>query len=399
METQIKPEAKAVQKYPHHTKVVLKGNYAAAEGARLCRAGFLPAYPITPQTTIVEELASMVSEGLMDATFINMDSEHSVFAAAKGAAMGGVRVFTATSGQGLLYAHEVLHAIAHMRLPIVACNVGRPSFPWNIWCDHSDSMSQRDTGWIQFYGESSQETLDMTILSYRIAETLSLPVLVMIDAFYQSHTSENVYIPDQELVDAFLPAKQFTKEGIETDNPKAFGGLVPTKFYDHFNRQYWLDMLQVETLTNELGEEFGKHFGRHYGAVEAVNINANTKMILVTIASTASTIRGVLPDHPEVGLLKICLIKPFPKKSIIEALKGISSDCILVNIDRNFMGDNEGALGKEMRAALYGKNYRMHNVYAGIGGRDVPPSTIEKIISTIPETGDEVVWIDLDKNQ
>ena len=137
-------------KYPRHESMIMKGNFAAAEAAKLCRSGFIPAYPITPQTTIVEQLSEMVSSGEMDATYINMDSEHSVFAAAMGAAITGERVFTATSGQGLFYAHEVLHAIAHFRLPMVVCNVGRPSIPWNIWSDQTDSLSQRDTGWIQY---------------------------------------------------------------------------------------------------------------------------------------------------------------------------------------------------------------------------------------------------------
>src|ERR1043166_8157774 len=154
---------------------VLKGNIAAALAAKLCRVSFVTADPITPQTTIVEEISSMVESGEFDADSVNMESEHSVSAAIKGAALTGERVFTATSGQGLLYAHEVLHAIAHMRLPVVACNVGRPSFPWNIWCDHTDSISQRDTGWIQFYCENSQEVLDTIIQSYRIAEKVRIP--------------------------------------------------------------------------------------------------------------------------------------------------------------------------------------------------------------------------------
>ncbi|MDZ4667009.1 MAG: pyruvate ferredoxin oxidoreductase [bacterium] len=397
MIAQEEPKTKVVAKYPAHVKKVLKGNYAAAEAAKLCRVEFIPSYPITPQTTIVEKLASMIAEGELDATYVNMDSEHSVFAAAKGASLGGSRVFTATSGQGLLYAHEVLHAIAHMRLPIVACNIGRPSFPWNIWCDHSDSISQRDTGWVQFYGETAQETLDTLIQSYMLAEQLRLPVFVMLDAFYQSHTSENIWIPDQALVDTFLPKRDAMNESIDPTHPKSFGGLVPSKFYDHFNQAYWTDINLVEDLTNEIGAKFGKHFGRNYGAVEAVNINKNTKTILVTIASIVSTTRGVIQTHPEVGMLKIRLFKPFPKKSILIALKDISKDCVIVNIDRNFTGDNEGALMREMKTALYGKTYKMYNVYAGLGGRDVPPSTIERIIEKVAnQSMEEVCWIDLD---
>src|SRR3990172_12020943 len=183
--SQKKKQEKSSTKYPRHSLKILKGNFAAAEGARLCRVNFIPAYPITPQTTIVERLSTIVGKGELDANYVNMDSEHSVFAAAMGAAMAGDRVFTATSGQGLFYSHEVLHAIAHFRLPIVICNVGRPSIPWNIWSDQTDSISQRDTGWIQYYGESSQEVLDTIVQSYRIAEGLQLPVMVVLDAFYQ----------------------------------------------------------------------------------------------------------------------------------------------------------------------------------------------------------------------
>lgn len=387
------PKSKVVKR---HTKKVLKGNSAAAVAAKICRATFVTAYPITPQTTIVEEIASMIARKEFDATSVNMESEHSVFAALKGAALTGERVFTATSGQGLLYAHEVLHAIAHLRLPIAACNVGRPSYPWNIWCDQSDSIAQRDTGWIQFYCENSQEVLDTIIQSYKISEKLLLPSLVVLDAFYVSHTNENVFIPEQKLVDEYLPPRMKSESDIDIDNPKAFGGLVAPDMYDKFNRLFWEDINKVEEETVKAGEEFEKSFGRSYAAVEAVNIHPATKIILITLASITTTVRGVIQMHPEIGLLKIRLLKPFPKKSILKILKNVNDDCILVTIDRNFLGDNEGALMQEMKRALYGKNKKLFGVYAGLGGRDVPPSTIEKIISIdfhSPET-EEVIWID-----
>ncbi|MFQ5640263.1 MAG: hypothetical protein ACE5IR_19965, partial [bacterium] len=352
-------------KYPRHTQKIMKGNHAAAEAAKLCRAGFIPAYPITPQTTIVEEISEKVARGEMDAIFTNMDSEHSVFAAAMGASLAGERVFTATSGQGLFYAHEVLHAIAHFRLPIVICNVGRPSIPWNIWTDQTDSISQRDTGWVQLYGESSQEVLDGVIQSYKLAEQLQLPVLVALDAFYQSHTSENIWVPDADVVDDFLPPRKLTGEEIDLKNPKAFGGLVPPQFYEDFNRGYWRDIKKVENLTNSLGKEFGKHFGREYGAIEAVNIHAQTKLILVTLSSITTTVRGVIRSHPDVGLLKIRLFKPFPRASILGLLSQQNVDsahCKIVAIDRNFLGDSEGALMQEMKRALYGKQFKLYNV-------------------------------------
>jgi 2-oxoisovalerate ferredoxin oxidoreductase alpha subunit len=389
-------EDRLKKSYPRHTLKILKGNFAAAEGARLCRAGFVPAYPITPQTTIVEHLSDLIGSGAMDAKYVNMDSEHSVFAAALGAAMVGERVFTATSGQGLFYSHEVLHAIAHFRLPIVICNVGRPSIPWNIWSDQTDSIAQRDTGWIQYYGESSQEVLDTIIQGYVIAEKLDLPVMIVLDAFYQSHTSENIWLPDIDLVDEFLPAKKLTGNEIDVNNPRAFGGLVPPEHYETFNYQYWRDINKVEDLTSEIGKKFGKHFGREYSVLETTNIGPKTKMILVGLSSITTTARGVLKNHPDVGLIKLRLFKPFPKKSILKIFEGISEDTIIINIDRNFLGDNEGAVMHEMKRALYGKSYKMYDVYTGLGGKDVPPSTIEKIIQKGFEDPEDIMWIDFE---
>ncbi len=383
--------------FDRHKPKILKGNFAAAEAAKLCKAGFIPAYPITPQTTIVEELSRKVANGEMDATYINMDSEHSVFAAAMGAAMAGERVFTATSGQGLFYAHEVLHAISHFRLPMVVCNVGRPSIPWNIWADQSDSLAQRDTGWIQIYTETSQEVLDTIIQGYIITEKLDIPVMVVLDAFYLSHTSENVWVPEQKLVDEFLPPRE--KKGVEIDgyHPKAIGGLIPPEHYETFEYAWWKDALKVEDLVNQVGKEFGEKFGRSYGAVEAINISEKTKILFITTSTITTTVRGILDSHPEVGILKLRLIKPFPKKTVLEALKPLSDDTVIACIERNFLGGKEGAIMQEMKRALYGERYfKMHDIYAGMGGKDVSPTTIEKMIKKLNDNPDEIIWIDFD---
>ncbi len=380
--------------YPRHTEKIMKGNYAAAEAAKLCRTGFIPAYPITPQTTIVEQLSDMTAKGEMDAGYINMDSEHSVFAAAMGAALGGERVFTATAGQGLFYAHEVLHAIAHFRLPMVVCNVGRPSIPWNIWSDQSDSLSQRDTGWVQLYGESSQEVLDTIIMSYILAEKLDIPVMVVLDAFYQSHTSENVWIPDQDLVDEFLPAKRKKGYEIDGENPKSYGGLVPPEHYGKFNYSYWKAINKVEDIVTETGHDFEKKFGRGYGPIETVNIGPKTKMVFVTISSITSTVRGVIKKYPEIGLIKLRLVRPFPKKTFLKALEPLNDDVKLLVAERNFMGDNEGALMQELKRAMYGeRNLKMYDFYVGLGGKDIPPVTIEKIIHRAKTNPKNVNWI------
>ncbi len=381
--------------YPRHIQKVLKGNFAAAEAARLCRVDFVPAYPITPQTSIVERIADLVACGDMDATYINMDSEHSVFAAAKGAALTGARVFTATAGQGLFYAHEVLHAIAHLRLPVVACNVGRPSFPWNIWSDQSDSLSQRDTGWVQFYGESSQEVLDTVIQAYKLAEMLDLPVLVVLDAFYQSHTSENVWIPDIALVDEFLPAKRPGVVALDMEQPKAFGGLVPPEYYGKFNYNYWQQICRVEAAAEQIAGEFEAMFGRRYRNVESLNFGPHTKLVLVTVSSITTTARGVIQKHPEVGLLKLRLFKPFPRQSVREALQVLPGDARIAAVERNFMGDREGALFQEMQRALYGRPLELVDFYAGVGGKDVPPATIERVIQLARSKDvEQVNWVE-----
>jgi pyruvate/2-oxoacid:ferredoxin oxidoreductase alpha subunit len=386
----------AAGKYPGQEQRILKGNFAAAEAARLCRVGFIPAYPITPQTTIVERLAEMVSGGELQAQYVNMDSEHSAFAAAMGAALGGERVFTATAGQGLFYAHEVLQAISHFRLPMVICNVGRPSIPWNIWSDQSDSLSQRDTGWIQYYGESSQEVLDTIIQSYLLSEELNIPVMVVLDAFYQSHTSENVWIPSQEMVDRFLPPRPPAEMQLDLAQPKSFGGLVPPEHYYKFNYNTWKDTNRVEQLSTEIAERFARHFGRRYGNVEAVNIGPQTRLVLVAISSITTTARGVIRKYPDVGLLKLRLFKPFPQASVLEALKDLPDDALLVPIERNFLGEREGAIMQEMKRALYGhRNLRLVDFYAGVGGKDVPPVTIEKIIYRARREPAEVNWVDV----
>jgi pyruvate/2-oxoacid:ferredoxin oxidoreductase alpha subunit len=392
--TSLVQERKAI-KYPRHRQKIMKGNFAAAEAAKLCRVGYVPAYPITPQTTIVERISDLVARGEMEATYTNVDSEHSAFAAAMGAAIGGERVFTATAGQGLFYAHEVLHAIAHFRLPIVICNVGRPSIPWNIWSDQSDSLSQRDTGWIQFYGESSQEVLDTIIQAYPLAEKLNIPVMVVLDAFYQSHTSENVWVPDQDLVDAFLPAKKPSPMEIDLEHPKAFGGLVAPESYIKLNYAYWQDAIRVEETAEAIATDFADTFGRQYHNVEAVNIGPQTKLVLVTISSITSTARGVIRKYPDVGLLKLRLFKPFPKASVLEAIRDLPDDAVLAAVERNFLGDREGAIFQEMQKALYGRPMTLLDYYTGSGGKDVPPETIEKVIHLARTQPKEVNWVDI----
>ncbi|GAG32454.1 unnamed protein product, partial [marine sediment metagenome] len=204
---------------------VLTGNVAVAYGAMLSDVQVVAAYPITPQTTIIEELATMQAEGLVDMDYIRVESEHSAMAACIGASMGGARAFTATCGQGLFLMHEMLHYATGARTPVVLANVNRAAAaPWTIWSDQTDSVSQRETGWIQLYCEGNQEVLDTTIMAFKIAETLRLPAMIVLDAFFLSHTSEPIDIPDRETVRDFLPPFDPGDLWLDPNNPRTFGG-------------------------------------------------------------------------------------------------------------------------------------------------------------------------------
>ena len=206
-------------------KIIL-GNHAVAWGVKLARAEVISAYPITPQTQVVELLSEMCASGELDARFIKVESEHSAMAACVGASAAGARAFTATSSQGLALMHEMLHWAAGARHPIVLADVNRALGPgWNIWTDQSDTLSQRDTGWVQLYCETNQEVMDTTIMAFKLAETLELPVMIVLDAFYLSHTAEPVDVPEQAIVDGFLP-KRTSRYQLDTLEPHAFGALV-----------------------------------------------------------------------------------------------------------------------------------------------------------------------------
>src|SRR5512137_1398203 len=203
-------------------KKLLTGNSAITYGVTLCRPQVISAYPITPQTTIVEELSEIVADGRLKAKFIRVESEHSALACVAAASAAGSRVFTATSSHGLAYMHEMLHWVSGSRLPVVMVNANRAiGAPWSIWCDHSDSLSQRDTGWIQLYCQSAQEALDTILQAYRLAEELLLPVMVMVDGFFLSHTSDTVDIPEAKTVDRFLPAYN-PRHKLSPDEPHTF---------------------------------------------------------------------------------------------------------------------------------------------------------------------------------
>ena len=381
-------------------KRVVEGSQAVAEAVRLARVNVISAYPITPQTHIVEFLSEYCANGTMDARFLRVESEHSALAALIGAATTGVRAFTATSGQGLALMHELLHWASGARLPIVMAEVNRALAPgWNIWIDQTDSLAQRDTGWVQMYCENSQEVLDTILRAYRLGELVNLPVMVVLDAFYLSHTYEPVDVPEQELVNRFLPPYE-PKFQVDMENPCAFGSLVTPAAYMEMRHNIAMGMEEALSLFPEVEDEFERIFSRCYGAVEPIECD-NAEIILVTSGTVTSTSRQVISDLREkgekVGLLKMKLFRPFPVDIIRQVLKPAKKVAV---IDRNFSFGASGIFAQEVRAALCNVSDRppVFGYVTGIGGRDVTTDLIEDIYwrtkeNEVPEK--ESIWVGL----
>lgn len=365
-------------------KKVMIGNHAVSWGVKLARTEVIPAYPITPQTQIVEMLSEMCASGELPARFIKVESEHSAMAACVGASAGGARTFTATSSQGLALMHEMLHWASGARHPIVMADVNRALGPgWNIWTDQTDSLAQRDTGWIQLYCETNQEVLDTTIMAFRLAEQLELPVMLVLDAFYLSHTSEPVDIPEQELVDAFLPPRQ-PRYKLDIDNPHAFGALVRPSDYMEMRWQLHADMRAAIDAYAAIEAEWALATGRSYGMIEEYHTK-DAEMVLVTSGTITSTSRFVIDERrargEKIGLIKIKMFRPFPDAALREALRGIKRVAV---IDRNISAGRGGIFAEELRSALYDQvdedRPQLFGYIVGLGGRDVTPETINQVI-------------------
>ncbi|MBI4541095.1 MAG: pyruvate ferredoxin oxidoreductase [Gemmatimonadetes bacterium] len=381
-------------------KVVL-GNHAVAWGVCLARAEVICAYPITPQTQVVEELANMCADGRLSARFSEVESEHSAMAVCIGASAVGARTFTATSSQGLALMHELLHWAALGRHPIVMANVNRALAPgWNIWTDQNDSLSQRDTGWIQLYCETNQEVLDTTVQAFKLAEAVDLPVMLVLDAFYLSHTSEPVEVPEPAAVDAFLPPRG-ARLVLDVDDPRAFGGLVGPGSYMELRRQQQAAMEAAQAAFYRVEQEWETITGRRYGAVEPYRADA-AELLLVTSGTVTSTARVVVDAWRErgvaVGLLKVKMFRPFPTQTLRALLSGAPRVAVL---DRNISPGRSGIFAEEIRAALYdlapAPRPQLYGYILGLGGRDVTPAVLDGIIAQTlaapyPERDD--IWVD-----
>ena len=368
------------------TIMIDTGNYVAAKAAVMARPDVVASYPITPQTTLVEGIARYVDTGEFKGEYICVESEHSAMAALIGASAAGVRTFTGTSSHGLLLMHEMLHWAALARLPVVMCNINRVVGPgWNIWADENDSISQRDTGWIQFYCSSNQEIFDTVIQAFKLGEDLnvSLPVMINFNAFILSHTSLPVYVPEQKEIDDFLP-KRKPKWILDIDNPITFGNIILPHEYEKVRKDMQNAQEFAKKLIPEIAKDWDKRFGRFHGDFLELYKCDGADYILLSMgaigAESKVAIDNLWKNGLKVGLARVRTFRPFPSKEIIK----LGKQADLITIDRNISVGSEGALFNEVKAALYGKSdAKVNGFIAGLGGKDVTFGDIEKMCKKV----------------
>ncbi|MGC8849231.1 MAG: pyruvate ferredoxin oxidoreductase [Candidatus Bathyarchaeia archaeon] len=365
-------------------KVVgLSGDQIAAYAAKQCRVDVVSAYPITPQTIIVEEYSNYVANGEVDTEFICVESEHSAMSACIGASLAGARVFTATSSQGLALMHEMLYIASGLRCPIVMCVVNRAlSAPINIHCDHSDMMGSRDCGWIQVFAENAQEVYDWVIQAFKIAEDreVLLPMAVNLDGFTISHALEDIRVLDDDVVDEFLPERE-TVYTLDPDKPILVGPLVLPDYYFEFKAQQEEAMRKAAEKIREATREYYKYSNREYATIDSFNVDdANTA--LIAMGSTAGMLRTIARQLERKGrrvaVIKPWLYRPFPGKELVKLVEKMES---LVVLDRALsFGAPVGPLCSDVIAALYDAgrcDVRVANAIYGLGGRDLTPAEVE----------------------
>jgi len=367
-------------------RVGIEVSLAIGEAVRLANADVVAAYPITPQTHIVEHLAELVANGELDAAYIPVESEHSAMSACLGSSAVGARTFTATAGQGLELMHEVLYVASSMRLPMVMAVANRAlSSPLSVWGDQSDVMAVRDTGWIQLFVENGQETVDNVLCAFRIGEDprVLLPVMVHLDGFYLSHMIEAVVFPEQSQVDKFLPPFKYPLP-LHPDRPLTMGAFAMPVIYSEAKKAQEVNLEAVKEVVLGCWGEFGKLFGRHYSPVERYH-SEDAKVLLLTLGSFSETamtaVDKMRAEGRSVGLVRIRLWRPFPFAEFRQAVKDAE---VLIVLDRAIsFGGPGGPVCSEVKAALYGedKKPKVIGFVGGLGGRDITPAEFEEIVN------------------
>ena len=378
---------------------VMSANQAIAEAVKLANPKVIPVYPITPQTTISEYLAKYVADGEIDAEYIRVESEHSAISASLGASGTGVRVFTATSSQGLALMHEIIFAAAGLRLPVVMADANRAlSAPLSIWNDQQDSISERDSGWMQIYAENGQEALDSILMAYRISEdkNVLLPSMVCIDGFILTHTVDPVDVPEKEKVEKFLPPYKPDHAYLDTKRPMSIGTFTDPGYYMDARHDMELAMESAQKIIAKAHTEFSEIFGRDYDFVEKYR-SEDADLIIVAMGSICSTIKDVVDElrdaGEKIGLVRVRVFRPFPTNQIYEAIKGASKIGV---IDKNVSFSVGGVLTTEIRSKT---GLDASGFIVGLGGRDIKPSDIKEIIEKTKNPTKHTQWIGLNKEE
>jgi pyruvate ferredoxin oxidoreductase alpha subunit len=375
-----------------------EGSRAVAEAVALCRPQVICAYPITPQTHIVEGLGEMVKAGeLVDCEFINVESEFAAMSVAIGASAAGARTYTATSSQGLLFMAEAVYNAAGLGLPIVM-TVGNRAIgaPINIWNDHSDSMSMRDAGWIQLYAETNQEALDLHIQAFRLAEELSCPVMVCMDGFILTHAYERVDVPTQDQVDAFLPPYE-PRQILDPADPVSIGALVGPEAFTEVRYLAHHKQLLALGLIPQLAAEFKKEFGRNSGGLIRTYRTEDAETIVVALGSLNGTVQEVVDEMraggSRIGSVSICSFRPFPLAAMREALQHAKRVVVLEKCLAVGLG---GIVSDGVRKSLSGIVLNGYTVIAGLGGRAITCSSLKRLFQDAERDElEQVTFLDL----
>lgn len=385
----------------------MSGNQAVAEAVKLSGVQVVAAYPITPQSSIVEYISEMIANGEIDAELIHVESEHSSMSACIGAASVGARAFTATCSQGLALMHECLFIASGLRLPVVMCVVNRAlSAPINILCDHSDTMASRDCGWIQFWAETCQEVLDDILISFKVAESISMPAMVNLDAFVLSHLHEPVDVPSLETAKEFLPDPSPIEPLVLPERPGCHGTIAFADYTEEWNYSRHHRLVKSKNLIEKTDDEFARKFGRKYDLVETYRCE-DADTILVGMGTMVGTTRDVVDDLRReglhVGLLKLRVFRPFPVTEIRRALRKAK---VVAVMDRSLSyAAAGGPVFLEISNALYNLSDRplVIDFVLGLGGRDITSRSIRKIVDEadkVQQTGKvtkELIWPDVRK--
>ncbi len=381
-------------------KAYLESSDAIAKTVALCRPGVISAYPITPQTHIVEGLASMVADGELNAEFVNVESEHSAASCCLGASAAGVRSYTSTSSQGLLYMAEVIFNIAGVRLPVVLTCANRAiSAPINIWNDHQDSITVRDSGWIQLYAETLQEAVDLHIQGYRLAEDkrVLLPVMVCVDGYILTHGYEVVDIPSQELVDKFIPPLELEHK-LDVNNPLSLGVLVGPDYYMETRYALQKTLDDCLKIIPDISTEFSKTFGRNTGGlIEGYRLE-DAEKVIVAMGSVVGTIKETVDDlrdkGEKVGILKIITYRPFPAEDIYMALKDKKEIAVL---EKAVSLGSFGPLYTELKSLFQGRKEipKISGFVIGLGGRDITKNSVQAVFQKLLGKQTDCEFIDL----